>query len=244
MNLQKIYSVLAPMGTPLAPAVVMMAGMYHGLTLSTVPPAIAIVVAIISGLGLEATGALASAMTVKALKKRDWQAMFFAAVGIAGYVIFAAIGILNVPNSQIFVSMIMVSLIAYLVYGVYSYFMDQDEKTVKENKSEVEKTQVQIALIEAQTQAQIALIEAQRRLSNSQARLAKASSGQGQVSSVSSGQSGQKAKQYNQVLLMRVSQYMQDNPGCSARDIARALGISPTTASEYKQEVEAQNGIR
>lgn len=213
MNLNHLQSIIAPIATPAAPAVVLGAQLYAGSIESGTPHALAVISAFASGTGMELSGALAFSMVLMAMRRKAWGPMTLGLLGVVAYAVFAIVGISQSPKGGAFATFVLMSLVAFLASGLYSYMQEA-------RKDEA----AQIELLHAETER----IRAEKNRVNAEARRAKASSGvQPSIGHVDT------------VQAERVRQWYVSNPGQSARACARALGISPTTASRYKPVSEA-----
>jgi hypothetical protein len=240
MELQKIASVAAPACTPLGPAAILIQGLHDGLVKSGMNTSVAWLPAILSGAGMELTGFLASKMTVRAIKNQDWASMCVAACGIVGYVVFAVIGIQNVPNSEMFQAFVGMSTIAYFAYGVYEWMTTKDEKALKTQAAVLDlNKQKQAADLEyAERMAKIEheRLEREHRLKLDDIRLAKASIGQ--VQAVQSVQRTTVQNSLNPEWLQKTRDFLRTNPGATTREIAALLGAgSPSTGKVYRDAV-------
>ena len=207
-TLNQIQSVLAPIFTPAAPAVVLGSQLYAGMIGTGTPNELASIAAVASGVGMEFSGALAFSMVLLSMRRRAWGPMTLGVFGVIGYAAFAIIGISQAQSGASFATFVLMSLIAFLGSGLYSYM----QEARKDERSGLE-----------MVMAETARIQAEKNLTNAETRLAKASSGvhrpRGQVDSVQA---------------ERVLAWYASNPGGTGRECARALGISPTTANKYK----------
>lgn len=128
------------------------------------------------------------------------------------YAVFVMVGIAQAKNSAAFAGAVIISLVAYLMQGVYQSYS------------------AKLADAEAETNMAVRRMEAERRLTNALTRNAKVSTG-GQTA-------GRKATQFaadaEQIELIR--QYWQLHPTASLREVGAAVGCSPMTAGKYKPE--------
>lgn len=129
MQIDKLASIIAPIATPLAPAVTLMAGLHAGMVATGINTYAALVPAVASGVGMEFSGMLAGSMTFRAIKERDVIGGVLAALGVVGYVWFAADGMRKIPNSGVFQSFVLMSLISYFSAAIYQYFDDKSKRT-------------------------------------------------------------------------------------------------------------------
>lgn len=209
-SLNQIQAFLSPIFTPAAPAVVLASQLYAGSVQAGTNETVAMIGAVASGVGMESSGALAFSMILLSMRRKAWGPMVLGIIGVIGYATFAIIGISQAPKGGAFTTFVLMSLVAFLASGLYSYMQDarEDDKT-------------QLQLIRAETDR----IQAEKNRTNAEVRLSKASSGvhrpSGQVDSVQA---------------ERVRAWYAVHPDASARECARSLSISPTTASKYKNE--------
>lgn len=210
MNIDKIASIAAPVMTPFAPAVTLMAGLHAGMVATGVSWWAALVPAAASGIGMEMSGMLAGAMTFRAVKERDWVGGALAALGVVGYVWFAWDGMGKIPNSGVFKTFVLMSLISYFSAAIYQYFEDKRTRT------------------HAQVVDQVSLIKAQTSLQRAQNKGAKI------VQAVQPVQPGGQLFAANPAQVQQIRAYWAANPSATTRQVARACQCSPTTASKYK----------
>lgn len=204
-DLSKLQSIIAPLATPAAPALMLGNNLYTGMIAANIPWGVALVGAVTATIGMELSGMLMCSMALKAFRRQAFGVMWLAIVGALIYALFVFFGIYTAQHAGTFATMVFITLIAYLGSGIYQYFQDQaqdTELTIKET-------------------------DAQRKLIAAQARLAKVSNGVQQVSKVSSGQ-------VDTPEALKVKACWKDNPTWSARQVAAACEVSPTTASKYK----------
>lgn len=204
-DLSKWQSLIAPLATPAAPALMLGNNLYTGMIAANIPWGVALIGAITATIGMELSGMLMCSMALKAFRRQAFGVMWLAIIGALVYAFFVFFGIYTAQHAGTFATMVFITLIAYLGSGIYQYFQDQyqdTEMTIRET-------------------------DAQRKLIAAQARLAKASNGVQPVSKVSSGQVDTPEAQ-------KVKACWKDNPNWSARQVAAACNVSPTTASKYK----------
>lgn len=210
MDLSKLQSIVAPLATPAAPALMLGNNLYIGMINAGISHEVALTGAITATIGMELSGMLMCSMALKAFRRQAFGVMWLAIIGAVIYALFVFFGIYTADNAGTFATMVFITLIAYLGSGIYQYFQDQHGET-------------ELAIKET---------DAQRKLVAAQARLAKASSGVQQVSTVSTKKSGQ----VNTPEAVKVMACWKANPTWSARQVASACQVSPTTASKYKPQ--------
>lgn len=219
MNITSVQSVLAPVLAPVAPAVLFGNNLFHGMIADGITPTFALIAAIGGTAGVEISGALACSMAVLAYHKRDYKIMWISIISSVIYAAFVFYGISSSQHASTFAGAVVISLIAYLMLGVYQSY--QFKLSSKRDEAAIE----------------IGLMESKRRLANAETRKAKASN---KVSSVFTEQTEQ-TEQLNSAALAMVCEYLAQHPGASARDLLRIPNIpfsSPATASKYKKAAE------
>lgn len=219
MDLPKLQALIAPVATPVAPALLLGNEMYQVMVAVDINWALSMAAAFVAIIGLESAGALASYMAVKAWGRRDWGAMV---LSMAGALLYAAIvmgGVALMPEARarVFGVMVFVTLVAYLGYGLYHSYIETEQQAQRriDNKRD--------------------LMKEERLLINAQTRQIKAT---GHVSSVSSGQLDTSTGQVDTSITpigQKVLAYLDDHPGASQRAVARDVGCSPTTAGKWYQ---------
>lgn len=214
MNITTLQSIAAPILAPVAPAVLFGNNLYHGMVTDAVNPTLAGIAAIGGTIGVELSGALACSMAVMAYHKRDYKIMFLSIGASVIYAGFVYQGIASARNSATFAGAVVISLIAYLMLGVYqSYTAKRDAE-------------------KAETDNKVAALDAERKLVNARTRAAKgvpAAVVQPSTVSVHVGQF-----QIDPAKIAAIQAYWQANPQASLRTVAAACGCSPMTAGKYK----------
>lgn len=155
MNITNLQSMAAPILAPIAPAILFGNNLHAGMIADGVNPILANFGAVLGTGGVELSGALACSMAVMAYHRKDYKIM---AVSIAASVIYAwfvMVGILQARNSATFAGAVVISLVAYLMQGVWQSY---------NNKLRTE---------QAETDLRVKELDAQRKLVNSQIRQAK-----------------------------------------------------------------------
>jgi len=244
MRLDYVASTTAPILTPLAPATILMSGLYTGMVASGVNSYIAYVPAISSGIGMELSGFLAGSLTFRAIKERDLAGGALAVLGIVGYVSFAALGMSKIPNAGVFQAFVFMSLVAYFVTAIYQYFEDKKIKKDKERvdknddadraaKAEKERIENNIAMLEAQTKSKVAELAAQAIIEKEKSNQARAEARKSKNQVSNGGVHGGQFKA-DPELIKTIIEYWQNNPNVSYRVAADACKCSPMTAKKYK----------
>ncbi len=216
MNITSVQSVLAPILAPIAPAVLFGNNLYNGMLSDQINPTFALLAAVGGTAGVEISGALACSMAVLAYHKRDYKIMWIAIVSSLIYAWFVFNGISQSRNAATFAGAVVISLIAYLMLGVYQSY--QYKLSNKRDEASIE----------------IGLLDARRKLTNSETRKVK-------MSSVSSGQVGQPGQVLNPEVLAKVYEHLASNPNATLRDLVKIPDIgftSPETARKYKHAAE------
>lgn len=160
MNITNLQSIIAPVLAPIAPAVLFGNNLHAGMIADNVNPTIAGVAAVLGTGGVELSGALACSMAVMAYHRRDYKIMWVSIIAASVYAVFVMVGIAQARNTATFAGAVIISLVAYLMQGVWQSY---------NNKLRVE---------QAETDMQIARMEAERKLTNAQTRNAKAAGGE------------------------------------------------------------------
>ncbi len=218
MNLPRIQALIAPLATPVAPALLLGNEMYRVMLLVDVDNWIALIAAIVAVVGLEFSGALTSYMAVKAWKRREWGAMTLAIFGALIYaaVVFGGIMIMPEQRAQVFGVAVLVTMVSYLGYGLYHSFQDATDERRDEKMLDLE------------------ALRQQRLLVNAQARLAEKQS-QLDIVQPSTGQNGQTdtAPEVTDIG-QKVIDYFKANPGAPLREVSGEVGCSPETVRKWK----------
>ncbi len=215
MDIAKFQALYAPFLTPAAPAMVFGAQLNQGMIAAGLPWYLALLGACLGIAGMEMSGALMCSMAVKAYARRQWTAMLLAILGAIMYAVFVMAGVYTAKNSQTFVGLVLITLIAYLGSGLWQWMNDYDRIVAAHDTNQISRTKAQASLISAQ------------------ARLAKVSSGVHQTN----GQAvqrpdGQMDSETGRKVRAWFVDHAREKP--SLRDCANALHISPETARKYK----------
>jgi hypothetical protein len=217
MNITAIQAWLAPVLAPVAPALMFGNNLYNGLVADGMNTTIAGIGAVGGTIGVEVSGALACSMAVKAYHQKDTRVMWVSIASAVIYAVFVFAGIARAKNSTTFASAVFISLIAYLMLGVYQDYLAKSDETTKQNTEE------------------IARMEAERKLTNSQTRKLKASGAQPSiVSSVSNVVQRGGQFQTDPLMVAAIRDYWKANPKATLREAAAACQCSPMTAGKYK----------
>lgn len=215
MNVTNIQSIIAPILTPIAPAVLFGNNLYNGMVADGVNHSLAITAAVLGTAGTELSGALACGMAVMAYHRRDYKIMWISIFAALVYALFVVVGILQAKNTATFAGAVAISLIAYLMQGVWQSYNDK------------------LRTEQVETNLQISLMEAERKLTNAQTRQVKAGATvQRPTASGHAGHAGQFTA--NEELIKSIQAFWEANPNASLRQCASACKCSPMTASKYK----------
>jgi hypothetical protein len=218
MNITSVQSVLAPILAPIAPAVLFGNNLYNGMLSDQIDPTFALIAAIGGTAGVEISGALACSMAVLAYHKKDFKIMWISIISSLIYAWFVFNGISQSKNAATFAGAVVISLIAYLMLGVFQSY--QYKLSSKRDEASIE----------------IGLLDARRKLTNSETRKAKAG-----VSNAVQWTDGQPGQALNPEILARVCEHLASNPNATLRDLVKVPDIgfsSPETARKYKHAAE------
>lgn len=213
LSLTAIQAWIAPILAPVAPALMFGNNLYNGLLADGMNANLAIWGAFGGTIGVEFSGALACSMAVKAYHNKDTRVMWVSIASAVVYAVFVFAGIARAKNSATFASAVFISLIAYLMLGVYQDYLEKKAEATKRNDEEIKR------------------MDAERRLTNAQTRQMKAG---GQVSNVSTVNVHAGQFQIDPAMIATIQAYWRANPNASLRQAAQACKCSPTTAGKYK----------
>lgn len=205
MDFSKWQSIIAPLATPAAPALMLGNNLYSGMINAGISSNLAMLGAVTATVGMELSGMLMCSMALKAFRRQEFGVMWLAIGGAVIYALFVFFGIYTAKNAGTFATMVFITLIAYLGSGIYQYFQDQF----------------------SDTELGIREMDAERKLQNARNRGAKLFGGVQKVSTVH-------VDKVDTPEAARVKACWKDNPTWSARQVAAACQVSPTTASKYK----------
>lgn len=220
MNLPRLQSLVAPVTTPAAPAVLLANELYRAMLIVQIDHYIALFTSIVAIVGIEFSGALMCYNAIEAWRRRSWLPMILAIAGAIIYAIIVIAGVATMPEQRgrVFGVMVLLTLVAYLAYAIFTSFDKQDAANVQD------------------TTLAIQLADAQRKLANAQTRQSKASIDAKPVSTVSTGQTGQ--PQITEIG-QKVIAYFTEHPAASLRTVSAEVGCSPETVRQWKQVWEA-----
>jgi len=214
MNITNIQSAIAPILAPIAPAVLFGNNLHAGMIGDGVNPTLAIVASVLGTGGVELSGALACSMAVMAYHKRDYRIMWVSIIAAVVYAVFVMVGILQARNTATFAGAVIISLVAYLMQGVWQSYT---------NKLRTE---------QAETTMQISLINAEKNKINAETRKAKING----FVHANDTQTGQAIARLSDEKIAVIREYWTTHPGAKYRDVAAAVGCAPSTAMKYKPE--------
>ena len=226
MNLPRLQSIIAPLSAPAAPAVLLANEIYRTMVIVDIAPIIAMVSAIIAIIGVEFSGALMCHNAVKAWQRRSLGIMAVAIIGALVYaaIVIAAIASMPEERGQIFGVMVLLTLVAYAGYAIYTAFEDDD------------------AISRQAASAELDLLDKRRLLINAETRQIKAGGSvhlSNRTESNTNGQIEQRITASGQ----RIIDYLNANgDGASLRDIAQACGVkSPSTVKVWLEYWRGEN---
>jgi hypothetical protein len=224
MTLTRIQAFIAPLATPIAPALLLGNEMYQVMVLVSIPWWLSLVGASIAVAGLESSGALACYMAVKSWRRKNWNALALAVIGAIIYTVVVFGGILIMPQKRasVFAVMVFITLVAYLGYALYASFQEDDNY-----KKDV-------------LDGQLAIMKERRLTLNAKTRLAKVEGthppldmsplSTGHLSSASTGQTGRvEITEKGQQII----DYLNKNGKKSCRVIGNDCDCSPETARKW-----------
>ena len=159
MNMTHFQSILAPWLAPIAPAVLFGNNLHAGMIADQVNPVLAAAAAVLGTVGVELSGALACTMAVMAYHRRDYKIMLVSIGAAFVYAVFVMVGILQAVNTAAFAGAVVISLVAYLMQGVWQSYSQK------------------LVTAQVETGLQVSVLDAERKLANAQARRAKSENG-------------------------------------------------------------------
>lgn len=220
MNLPRLQSIVAPVATPAAPAVLLANEIYRVMVSVNINNWIAFTTSIIAIVGIEFSGALMCYNAIEAYRRRTWVPMLLAIAGAIVYAIIVIVGVASMPEErgQVLGVMVLLTLVSYLGYAIYTSFDKQDQITVAVVTSEID------------------LLNAKRQLVNAETRHAKTQQPALDMSILSSRQLDTPNGQVDITETgQRIMDYLTANNGSgSLRTIAAACDCSPETARQWK----------
>lgn len=151
ISLTAIQAWIAPILAPVAPALMFGNNLYNGLLADGMNANLAIWGAFGGTIGVEFSGALACSMAVKAYHNKDTRVMWVSIASAVVYAVFVFAGIARAKNSATFASAVFISLIAYLMLGVYQDYLEKKAEATKRNDEEIKRMDAERRLTNAQT---------------------------------------------------------------------------------------------
>jgi hypothetical protein len=216
MSIEKYIPIFAPM----PPAVVIGLQLYDEVMHAAHDPAwwwLASIAAAFGVVGTIGAEMFAYKYALQAWAEREkGAALVAAALGlvVSGLIIWT---VWRTDDSRPLVVAVLVAIAAYIVSAIKDFV-----EAKRANREE-------------QTDRQVRLMDEQRKLTNAQARLAKAGGNVQSLSTGQNGQNGQTAKITEKTeKVKRIEQYWKANPTASLRDCAAACECSPETARKWK----------
>lgn len=215
MNITNIQSIIAPILAPIAPAILFGHNLHVGMLADGVNPTLASVGAVLGTGGVELSGALACSMAVLAYHKRDVPVM---RVSIAAACVYAALvvaGIMQAKNTATFSGAVGISLVSYMMQGVWQSY---------NNKLRMDKEEVSM---------KVSLINAQKNLVNAEVRKSRI------VDPVHVNNTSTKSGQFPKLTdekIAEIREYWKNNPRAKLREVGSACGVSVGAANKYKPE--------
>lgn len=232
MKIENLFPIFAPM----PPAVVIGAHLYKEVIAATSAEwwIVASAAALFGTIGTIGAEMYSYKMALRALAEREKGAFFvalFGALVTSGLITWA---VWRSDDSRPLVVAVAVAIVAYMISGLQDYLTTKN----KRRQATTDNTLAQLA-------AQAELEKQRAKIASAQARQAKAeagqvSTGQRKVSTVSTMDTRQALKPE---VLQAVKAHIEANQGCSDRDIAKAVKISPTTAGKYRKAVQQKSDI-
>lgn len=212
MNITNIQSAIAPILAPIAPAVLFGNNLHAGMIADGVNANLALVASVLGTGGVELAGALACSMAVMAYHKRDTKIMWVSIIAAVIYAIFVMVGIAQARNTATFAGAVIISLVAYLMQGVWQSYNNK------------------LATEQAETDMEISLINAQKNKINAETRKAKTNG----FVHANVTQTGGAIVKLSAAKIAEIQQYWVTNPTAKYRDVAQAVGCAPSTAMKYR----------
>jgi len=153
INLPKLQSIIAPLATPAAPAVLLANEIYRVMIDVNIPFWLAIGTATIALLGIESGGALMCHNGVRAWQRKSYGLMW---VAIAGALVYAAIvwaGIATMPEARarILGTLVFLTLVGYAAYAIYSAVEDSEREAAAGSARRIDEMKAERLLTNAQT---------------------------------------------------------------------------------------------
>jgi hypothetical protein len=215
-SITNVYKYLIPFGTP-APSAFVMGINLHKFMVSAIGTEygwLAWLVAIIGVLGMEGVGGLSSILVSRSYVSKNYGIMRWAFLAVFGYAACVVVGIWTGGDSRAMVVTVVLTLLGYFVMAMWEGLQGFKEQHVEE-----------LDTLHAETE----LARQQASIARANARAARDGQG-GQMPRVSTVHLDKMDTKEAKL----VRSCWNDNPNWSARQIASACQVSPTTASKYK----------
>ena len=230
MKLQSIQAFIAPLSTPLAPALLYANEMYHTMVSLEIPVWMALVVSGIGIIGIEFTGALMCYNAISAWQKRDPAKTILAIVGagVYGAIVMSGIFTIETERAKIFGFTVLLTLVSYLAYAIYESLTERTQENQRNVNNKIE------------------LLKQERYLKNAETRQIKAKGNVVQLSTEQTGQSSEQVEQ-GQIEVTELGQKIFDlmdklnGQKVTMRQVANKVGCSPTTAGKWMEQYERSN---
>jgi hypothetical protein len=177
-----------------------------------VQPTLAIVASVLGTGGVELSGALACSMAVMAYHKRDTSIMWVSIAAAGVYAVFVMVGIAQARNTATFAGAVIISLVAYLMQGVWQSYS---------NKLRTE---------QAETNMQISLINAEKNKINAETRKAKANA----FVHVNTPQTQGQFPRLTVEKIAEIREYWRSHSDATLREVGTACNVSTGAAGKYK----------
>lgn len=218
MNLPKLQALVAPLTAPIPSALGVAFEAYSYSFGQTESIFFGWLAGLGAFVGIETLGGASCYALVKLHRQHDYGIEFWLA--LAGIVAYVGSGWYTLVASPVIIFFFLAPF-SYFAYSILRSMEREIEDKIDE------------------TEAQIKLINAQKNLINAETRKTKAAIRPVQGVQLDTGHPSSPSKECR----LDVRQLLDSDPHLSARQIAKALNISPTTASEHKKLWNSRNGV-
>lgn len=210
-----LQTFIAPLAVPFGVALILSNELYRTMNLVGVDNTIAMICAVATAIGIEATGGLACFQFIEQWVRKAWGKMALAGAGVIIYVAMVLWGIYLIPEARaiIFMPIVGLTIACYLCYGIYLVSREADQRLVRN-------ANVSVDVIKARTE-QIKQQAKLERVKNKSVQPSILPS----IRPVDNGQVTMDGQ--------RIFDWLNKNGSASARKIAIELKVSPTTASKW-----------
>ena len=213
MNLPKIQALIAPLSAPIPSALGVAAEAYNYFAKMDASGVWGWIAGAGAFIGIETLGGASCYALISLHRQRNYGIEFW--IALAGIIAYVGSGLYTLADSPI----IIFFFLAPFSYFAYSILRSMDVELIAKT---------------TETETQIKLIEAQIKQLNAETRKARAGGAKPvQMNVVDSVQLS--SGQMNGHCRADIAELLETDRNLSAREIARRLGISPTTASEHKK---------